>query len=106
LANEFGIANHLCATVYMLYYTARICILQISESLDPLLSTLELRNEAAMKIATCLELKEYEKREGIAESTTIGFVATKVVWQALGKLDTPGGLRLARAVESLATGPY
>jgi len=106
MAKELGIANHLSVTAYMLYHTVMICILQMRDSLDPSPSTAQLRNEAAMKIATCLELKEYEKREGVAESTTIGFVATKVAWQALGGFNTPEGRRLARVVRSAVNGVY
>lgn len=90
----------------MLYHTVHICILQMKDSLAPSTSNLDLRNESAMKIATCLELKEYEKREGVAESNTIGFVATRVAWQALGSFDTPEERRLARIIRSSVNGVY
>ncbi|KAF2824687.1 hypothetical protein CC86DRAFT_383488 [Ophiobolus disseminans] len=104
MADELGIANHLSATAYMLYHTVHICILQIRDSLDPSSNNMKLRNEAASKIASVLEIKECEKREGFAESNTIGFVATKVAWQALGGFSTPEGRRLARAVGSAVDG--
>jgi hypothetical protein len=106
LAKELGIANHLTATAYMLYYTTLICVIQIRDSLDPSPINVELRNEAAMKIARCMELKEYGRREGFAESNTIWFVATRIAWQALGGFDTPQGRRLAQVVESSANGVY
>jgi hypothetical protein len=99
LAGELGIANQFSAAVYMLYYTVRMCILRLRNSLNPTPVNVELRNDAALKIATCLELKEFEKREGLAESSTITTVATKVVWQALGDFDAPEGHRLAQAVQ-------
>lgn len=106
MAKELGIANHFSATAYMLYHTVQLCIIQIRDSLDPSPNNVELRNDAATKIAKCLELKEYEKRMGVAESNTIGFVATKVAWQALGGFETPEGRRLARVVKSAVNGVY
>jgi hypothetical protein len=106
LAKELGIANHLTATAYMLYYTTLICAIQIRDSLDPSPLNVELRNEAAVKIARCMELKEYGRREGFAESNTIWFVATRIAWQALGGFDTPQGRKLAQVVESSANSVY
>lgn len=103
LAQELGVANHQSATALMLYNTVHICILQILDSLAPSPANTEPRNRAATTIAKCLELKEYEKREGAHESNTIGFVATKVAWQALGGFDSPEGRQLARTVESSLT---
>ncbi|XPS81438.1 hypothetical protein M3J09_013375 [Ascochyta lentis] len=100
LAEELGVANHHSATALMLYHTVHICILQIIDSLAPSPENTALRNQAAMSIAKCLELKEYEKREGAHESNTIGFVATKVAWQALGGFDSPEGRRLAKTVNT------
>ncbi|KAF2032433.1 hypothetical protein EK21DRAFT_87288 [Setomelanomma holmii] len=106
LAKELGIANHLSATAYMLYHTVHLCILRIKDSLVPSPSNMQLRNAAATNIAVCLELKEYEKRQGVAESNTIGFVATKVAWQALGGFRSPEGRRLAHVVRSAVNGVY
>jgi hypothetical protein len=106
LAIELGVANHLSASAYMLYHTARICIIQIKDRLCPSPSNVKLRNAAAMNIAKCLELKEYEKRQGGPESNTIGFVATKVAWQALGGFNTPEGRKLAQVVRSAVNGVY
>ena len=100
LAEELGVSNHYSATALMLYNTVHICILQIIDSLAPSPANTALRNQAAMTIARCLELKEYEKREGAHESNTIGFVATKIAWQALGGFDSPEGRRLAKTVET------
>lgn len=100
LAEELGVANHFSATALMLYKTVHICILQIIDSLAPSPQNTALRNEAAMTIAKCLELKEYEKRQGAHESNTIGFVATKIAWQALGGFDSPEGRRLAKTVNT------
>jgi hypothetical protein len=104
LAEELGVANHFSATALMLYNTVHICILQIIESLAPSPQNTALRNEAAMTIAKCLELKEYEKREGAHESNTIGFVATKIAWQALGGFNSPEGRRLAKTVSTHLNG--
>ncbi|KAF3040662.1 hypothetical protein E8E12_002345 [Didymella heteroderae] len=104
LAEELGVANHVSATALMLYNTVHICILQIIDSLAPSPQNTALRNEAAMTIAKCLELKEYEKREGAHESNTIGFVATKIAWQALGGFDSPEGRRLAKTVSTHLNG--
>ncbi|KAF1834791.1 hypothetical protein BDW02DRAFT_597917 [Decorospora gaudefroyi] len=100
MAKEIGVSNHVSATAYMLYNTAYICILQITDSLFPSPANVVLQNEAAMKIAKCLELKEYELREDASQSNTIAFVATKVAWQALGRFDSPGGRKLAYVVKS------
>jgi hypothetical protein len=104
LAEELCVANHVSATALMLYNTVHICILQIIDSLAPSPQNTTLRNEAAMTIAKCLELKEYEKREGAHESNTIGFVATKIAWQALGGFNSPEGRRLAKTVSTHLNG--
>ncbi|KAJ8115351.1 hypothetical protein OPT61_g2983 [Boeremia exigua] len=83
----------------MLYNTVLLCLLQILDSLTPTPSNTSACNNAAMTIARCLELKEYEKRDGVYESNTISFVATKIAWQALGGFDSPEGRRLARTVD-------
>ena len=106
LAKELGVANHVSTTAYMLYHTAHICILRIKESLLPSPNYIVERNEAALKIARCLELKEYEKREGAPQSNTIAFVATKVAWQALGGFNTVEGRRLAHVVRSSVNGVF
>jgi hypothetical protein len=106
MAKELGIANRLSASAYMLYYTAYICILQMKDSLEPSSTNKELRNDGAMKIATCLELKGHDEQEGAAESNAMSFVATKIAWQALGGLGTPEGRRLARVVRSSVNGLY
>jgi hypothetical protein len=106
LAKDLGIANRLTATAYILYYTARICIFQIRDSLNPLPIHLQLRNDAAMKIGKCLKLKEIEKQESSAVSNTIDFVATKITWQALGGSKTPEGQTLADVVKSSVNGVY
>ncbi|KAJ4983622.1 C6 finger domain-containing protein [Stagonosporopsis vannaccii] len=103
LAVELGVSNYMAATVLMLYNTVLICLLQIIDSLDPSPSNTVLRNKAAMVIAKCLELKEYERREGVYESNTIAFVATKIAWQALGGFDSPEGRRLAKSVNEVLT---
>lgn len=106
MAKVLKVANHMSATAYMLYNTVYICIIQIRESISPSPDTVALRNAAAIKIAQCLELKEYEKREGAPQSNTISFVATKVAWQALGRFSSPEGRRLARAVKSAVNGVF
>jgi hypothetical protein len=106
LAIDLGIANHLTATAYILYHTTRICIFQIRDSLDPSPLHLELCNDAAMKIVECLELKELEKQEGLAESNTISIVATRIAWQALGGFDTLEGKSLARVINSSVNGVH
>jgi len=65
-----------------------------------------LRNHAALKIAQCLKLKEYEKRQGAPESNTIGYVATKIAWQALGGIDSDEGRELARVVKTAVDHVY
>ncbi|KAJ4361768.1 hypothetical protein N0V83_010708 [Neocucurbitaria cava] len=105
-AKELGITNHVSATAYMLYNTVYICIMQIKQSLSPSPDYVALRNAAAMKIARCLELKEYEMREGAPQSNTITFVATKVAWQALGGFNTVEGRRLAQVVRSAVNGVF
>ncbi|KAI4655290.1 uncharacterized protein J4E79_008357 [Alternaria viburni] len=89
MAKILGVANHVSATALMLYNTAYICVIQIKDSLSPSPVNTALRNAAAMKIAKCLELKEYEQREAI-----------KVAWQALGGFNSPEGKRLAHTVKS------
>lgn len=103
LADELGVSNYMAATVLMLYNTVLICLLQIIDSLNPSPANTVLRNKAAMVIAKCLELKEYERREGVYESNTIAFVATKIAWQALGGFDSPEGRRLAKSVNEVLT---
>lgn len=100
MRDELGIANHHSATAYMLYHTIYITIVQMRSSLNPSVSDKELCNEAAEKIATCLELKETEVRQGMHIPNTLGSMATKVAWQALGGFSTPEGRRLARAMRS------
>ena len=100
LAEELGVSNHSAATALILYNTVHICILQIIDSLAPSPDNTRLRNHAAITIARCLELKEYERREGAHESNTIGFVATKMAWKALGGFDSPEGRRLAKTVNT------
>ncbi|KAI4629238.1 uncharacterized protein J4E87_003500 [Alternaria ethzedia] len=100
MAKTLGVANHVSATALMLYNTAYICVIQIKDSLSPSPVNTALRNAAAMKIAKCLELKEYEQREGAPQSNTIAFVAIKVAWQALGGFNSPEGQRLAHTVKS------
>jgi hypothetical protein len=100
MAKAVGVANCVSATAYMLYHTGYICIIQIKDSLSPSPMNTVLRNAAAMTIARCLELKEYEQREGAPQSNTIAFVATKVAWQALGRFHSPEGRRLAHVVNS------
>ncbi|KAJ4374672.1 hypothetical protein N0V86_007545 [Didymella sp. IMI 355093] len=104
LAVELGVANHFSATALMLYNTVYITLLQLLDSLAPSPSNTSLRNEAAATIAKCLELKEAEKRAGAHESNTIGFVATKIAWQALGGFDSPEGRRLAKTVSTHLNG--
>ena len=100
MAKALGVANHVSATAYMLYNTAYICVLQIKDSLSPSPVNAALRNAAAMSIAKCLELKEYEQREGAPQSNTIAYVAIRMAWQALGGFDSPEGRRLAYVVNS------
>lgn len=106
IGKELRIANHASATTYMLYNAAYMCILRIIHSLDPSPKHASLRNSAAIKIVRCLELRQFKKREGGAESNTIGFVATKVAWEALGGFSSPEGRRLARVVKSAANGIF
>lgn len=103
LAIELGVSNYMAATVLMMYNTVLICLLQIIDSLDPSPENSALRNKAAIVIAKCLELKEHERREGVYESNTIAFVATKIAWQALGGFDSPEGRRLAKSVNEVLT---
>ncbi len=100
LAEELGIANHISATVFMLYQTVYMCILQIKESLAPSPINVALRNLAAEKIANCLVFKYQAHRRGVIEANTIGFVATKVAWEALGKFESPEARKLAQAVKA------
>jgi hypothetical protein len=106
LGKEIHVANHVSATVGMLYYTTHICLLEIIESLEPSSKYASLRNAAAIKILKCLELKSYEQREGAPESNTIGFVATKVAWQALGGFNSPEGRKLAKVVKASSNGVF
>jgi hypothetical protein len=106
MAREFGIANHPSATVYMLYNTARLCIIQIGDSLSPSPRNVELCNDAALKIAKSLQLKGHEMQANVVESNTISFVATKIAWQALGRFETPEGQELARVVKSAVNSLY
>ncbi|KAH7082485.1 hypothetical protein FB567DRAFT_107256 [Paraphoma chrysanthemicola] len=106
LAKELAIANHISATAYALYHMVHICIIQMKDYLSPSPSNIELRNTAAINIATCLGLKEYEQRQGGAESNTIAFVATQMAWQALGGFNTPEGRKLAQVVRSAVNGAY
>lgn len=106
LGKDMHIANHVSATVGMLYHTTHICLLEVIESLDPSSKYASLRNAAAIKILKCLELKSYEQREGAPESNTIGFVATKVAWQALGGFNSPEGRKLAKVVKAATNGVF
>jgi hypothetical protein len=106
MALKVGVANHLSATAYVLYHTVRLCIFQIKLSLSSSPEYLESRNNSAIEITKCLELKEYERRRGVMESNTIGFVALKVAWQALGGFEGPEGQNLARVVKSAINGAY
>jgi hypothetical protein len=105
-ARELGIANYLCATACMLYHAAKICILQIRDSLKPPHSNVVLRNNAALRISRCLEFKEYEKQEGAPESNTIGYVVTKIVWQAIGRINCREGRELARVMKTAVDRVY
>lgn len=105
-AIESKIANHQSATVYMLYNTTYICLLDILEYFEPSAYSASLRNSAAIKIIKSLEMKEFEKREGAVESNTVGFVATKVAWQALGGFNSAEGRKLARVVKKAVNGVF
>jgi hypothetical protein len=106
MALRVGIANHLSATAYVLYHTVRLCIFQIKNSISPSPENLESRSNSAIEITKCLELKEYERRRGVMASNTIGFVALKVAWQALGGFEGPEGQDLARVVKSAIDSAY
>jgi hypothetical protein len=106
MALKVGIANHLSATAYVLYHTARLCISQIKYSLNLLPEHLKSRDSSVIEITKCLELKEYERRRGVTASNTIGLVALKVTWQALGAFGGPEGHNLARAVKSAINSAY
>lgn len=106
MGKELRIANHVSATAHMLYHTTHICLLEILESLEPSSKYASLRNAAAIKIMKSLELKAYEQRTGAPESNTIGFVATKVAWQALGGFHSPEGRKLAKVVKSAVNGVF
>lgn len=99
LAAQLGASNFLAATALMLYNTVLISLLRIVDSLAPSAENAAMRDAAADIIAKCLELKEWERTNGTHESNTIGFVATKIAWQALGGFDSPEGRRLARTVD-------
>jgi hypothetical protein len=106
LGKDIHIANHVCATIEMLYNTTRICLLEIIQSLEPSAKYTSLRDAAAIKILRAFELKVYEQRTGGPESNTIGFVATKVAWQALGGFYSPEGRKLAKVVKSASNGLF
>jgi hypothetical protein len=96
LEREMGIANQLC----MLYHVAYLCLLQIKDTLQPSPSHVALRNNAAMTIANCLELKAYEKREDAPECNTITLIVTKVIWHATGGSESTEGQHLDHVVKS------
>ena len=56
MVTELGMASHLSMTTYMLYHTVVMCNLEIREPLEPSSKNALLRDEAAAKISTCLEL--------------------------------------------------
>ncbi|KAF2118063.1 hypothetical protein BDV96DRAFT_644395 [Lophiotrema nucula] len=94
-------ANQNCATTYMLYNTTVICLMNILNSLKPSPRHESLRTGAALRIAKCLEWKQFQ-RDGLdAEGNTIGFVAVRVAWTVLGGFETPEGRKLARVVRSV-----
>lgn len=99
-AKSLGVANHVSATAFMLYNTAYICVTQIKDSIAPSPTNVALRNDAAIKITKCLEIKQHEQSEGAPLSNTIAFVAIKVAGQALGGFDSPEGRRLAHAINT------
>ena len=98
-AKELGITNRVSAKSYMLYNTVYICVIHIKQSLSPSPENIALRNAAAMKIANCLTFKEYEKRNSTQESAPLGFVATEMVWQGLGRFEFLEGRKLAEMVK-------
>ncbi|KAF2708736.1 hypothetical protein K504DRAFT_467970 [Pleomassaria siparia CBS 279.74] len=106
LGKELNVADYVSATVQMLYNTALIVLLEIIESLDPSPKYASVRNAAAAKMTKCLELKTYEQREGAPQSNTIGFVATKVAWHALGAFQSPEGRKLAKVVKKAVNGVF
>ena len=106
LALELNIANHECATIFMLYNAAKICLLELLNTLEPSPHYISLRNSAALKIIHCLEVKSFEKTRATSEANTIGFVATKVAWQALGGFSSPEGRKLARVVKRVVNGVF
>ena len=106
MAKELGITNVTSVNAYILYNTAHICILQIKDSLFPSPENVTLRNAAASKIARYLEFREEERQKGAPRSDTIGLFTHKLVWQTLGRFDSPEGRKLAREVTSWVTGVF
>jgi hypothetical protein len=106
LPKDAPIANNTSATIYMLYNSTFICLLEIIDALEPSPRYLSLKINAAHKIIESLERKLFEKANGAPESNTIGFVATKVAWQALGGFSSPEGRKLARVVKNTVNGIF
>jgi hypothetical protein len=92
-------ADYTSTTTHMLYNLARICLVDILDAVDSLPWSDAIRRDAALEIIKNLEFKVTQQRLGAPESNTIGFVATKVSWQALGGSNTPEGRELASVVK-------
>jgi hypothetical protein len=103
LKSELNVANHECASIFMLYNTARISLLGLLNALEPSSRYVSLRTSAALKIVHCLEYKTFKKANASSEANMIGFIATKLAWQALDGFNSPEGRKLARLVKILAT---
>lgn len=94
------IATPESASVFMLYNTAYICLLDILDAFEPSGHYASLRHAAAVKILGCLQLESINNREGPAEQNTIAFAATKVAWQALGGFSSSEGRKMSRVIKS------
>ncbi|KAF2020475.1 hypothetical protein BU24DRAFT_403585 [Aaosphaeria arxii CBS 175.79] len=106
VARKVRIANFRSATVHMLYYTGYILIVEILNTLQPSLNNVALRASGADNLMKSVELKLFEQSTGAFESNTIGFVATKIAWQAIGGYHTPEGRRLAKLIRKNAKGIF
>ncbi|ORY02265.1 hypothetical protein BCR34DRAFT_591957 [Clohesyomyces aquaticus] len=93
------IANHVSATLLLLYNTTMIFLTQLLRSLDPSIDYQSLQRTAALQIVECFESKKFEKREGSAYSNTVGHAAARVAWGCLGGFNSPEGRRLSRFVK-------
>jgi hypothetical protein len=93
------IADTGIAIDYLLYNAAVIILLDIRETVEPVLDYISLRNEAANTIVDCLQKRAWKHEESDGEFRTIRFIATKVAVQVVGETYTPTGRRLVQMAE-------